>query len=65
MPDCPMDRIDMRAIALPQGGTEYACIRCNGLWLPGRLVPLGASATALVSSSVEEASLYAKSERSL
>ena len=38
MPECPADRTDMRAIALAAGATEYLCARCDGLWLPGRLV---------------------------
>ncbi|HRO27452.1 MAG TPA: zf-TFIIB domain-containing protein [Luteimonas sp.] len=37
----------MRAIALPGGATEYLCMRCEGLWLPGRLVQASIGATAL------------------
>ncbi len=47
MPFCPSDQSSMRPVALPKGGTEYACLRCEGLWLPGRLVHASIGATPL------------------
>lgn len=37
----------MRAVALPDGATEYLCLQCEGLWLPGRLVHASIGATPL------------------